>query len=118
MFKEQLRKLVDQIDHARGAVIMGMDGLAVEKVGSEDGLNLEALAAEYVSIIKRAVETNQDLGVGSIHEMTVFTDSVVAILKAVTPEYFLVCALTPDGNFGRARFEMRKSMFALERELS
>jgi len=118
MFKEQLRELVDQIGEARGALIVGLDGLAVEKVSLDDELNLEAFAAEYLSLIKQTMEANRDLGVGGIRELTVFSENLIAILKAVTPEYFLVCALSPEGNFGRARFEMRKSMFALEQELS
>ena len=119
MFKEQLSELVSRIDGARGALIMGIDGIAVEKYNIEgDDLNLEAFAAEYLGLLKRTFETNNDLGVGTVKELTVFAEQLVAIIKLVTSEYYLIFALPPDGNFGRARFEMRKAMLSLERELS
>lgn len=117
MFKEPLKQLVAAIDGAHGVIIMGLDGIPVDKYVADDKLNLEAFAAEYMSLIKRTTETNRELGVGTIQELTVFADRIIAIIKAITPEYFLVFALRPDGNFGRARFEMRKTGLALEREL-
>jgi predicted regulator of Ras-like GTPase activity (Roadblock/LC7/MglB family) len=118
MFRQALKELTARIPGAKGALIMGLDGIAVEKFTSGDGINLEAFSAEYLSLVKKTVETNQELGIGRIQELTVFTDSLIAIIKAVTPEYFLVFALPPQGYFGQARFELRKAVLRLAKELS
>jgi len=117
MFKEHLQQLVAAIDAGRGAIIMGLDGIPIEKHVRDQSLNLEAFAAEYMSLLKRTLDANRELGVGTVQELTVFADNLTAIIKAITPEYFLIFALPADGNFGRARFEMRKAVLALEREL-
>ena len=83
-----------------------------------DGLNLEAFSAEYLSLLKKTFETNRELGLGRVQELTVFTENLIAIIKAVTNEYYMVFALPPHGNFGQARFELRKSVLRLAKELS
>jgi hypothetical protein len=35
----------------------------------------------------------------------------------VTPEYFILLVMKPDGNYGRARFELAKAKLALRDEL-
>ena len=116
MFKEELKNLTARIPSARGAIIMGLDGIAVEKYGASDGVNLEAFSAEYLGLLKKTIETNRELGIGRVQELTVFTESLVAIIKAVTPEYFLICALAGHSNFGQARYELRKSVLRLAKE--
>jgi hypothetical protein len=39
------------------------------------------------------------------------------LLSAVTPEYFLLLVMRPDGNYGRARHELSKAKYALRDEL-
>jgi hypothetical protein len=41
----------------------------------------------------------------------------VTFLSAVTPEYFELLVMRPDGNYGRARFELDKAKHALRDEL-
>jgi predicted regulator of Ras-like GTPase activity (Roadblock/LC7/MglB family) len=118
MFKEELKDLTARTPGARGALIMGLDGIAVDKYMGPDGINLEVFSAEYLSLLKKTLDTNRELGLGKVQELTVFTDNLIAIIKAVTADYFLVFALPPDGNFGRARFELRKSVLRLAKELS
>jgi hypothetical protein len=39
-------------------------------------------------------------------------------LRPITSEYFLLLALNPGGNTGRARFELRKAQLAMEIEFA
>jgi predicted regulator of Ras-like GTPase activity (Roadblock/LC7/MglB family) len=118
MFKEELRDLTQRTPGARGALIMGLDGISVEKFVAGEGINLEVFSAEYLSLVKKTLDTNRELGLGRVKELTVFTEAMIAIIEAVTAEYFIVFALPPDGNFGRARYEIHKSALRLARELS
>ena len=117
MFRDELKKLTERVPGAQGALIMGLDGITVDKFEPGD-LNLDALSAEYLSLVKQTAETNEELGIGRVQEMNFITDRLVAILMSITHEYFLVLALPPNGNFGRARYETRKSTLGLADELS
>lgn len=118
MFREELQHLTERVPGAHGALIMGLDGIAVDKFTTQNGVNLEVLSAEYMSMVKKTAETNADLGIGSVAELSISTPDLLAILMAVTPEYFLIFALKPTGNSGRARYEARKSSLRLAKELS
>ena len=58
MFKEELKALTEQVPGAQGALIMGLDGIAVDRFSRDDTVNLEALAAEYLSLVKKLRETS------------------------------------------------------------
>ena len=118
MFREELKSLTARVPGAKSALIMGMDGISVDQHAVDKSLNLEALSAEYLSMVKKAAETNRELGIGPLVELSLFTESVVAVLLAVTEEYFLVLAVPPNGNYGRARYEVRKSALLLAKELT
>ena len=56
MFKESLQSMVEKTDGSLGALIMGADGLPVEKFFTEAGedANLDVAAAEFTSLIRSA----------------------------------------------------------------
>jgi hypothetical protein len=45
------------------------------------------------------------------------TEKFVTFLSEVTPEYYILLVLKPDGNYGRARFELSKAKYLLRDEL-
>ena len=118
MFREKLKELTERVPGANAALIMGLDGISVDKYAGEGAINLEALSAEYLSMIKNSGETVTDLGAGDVKEFNLVTDELIAIIMSVTPEYFVVLALLPSGSFGRARYELKKASFQLASELS
>ncbi|MBA2732055.1 MAG: hypothetical protein H0U54_04090, partial [Acidobacteria bacterium] len=54
MFKEALEAIIERTDGSIGALIMGTDGIAVEKVMSEEAndANLDVAAAEFTSLVR------------------------------------------------------------------
>ena len=118
MFKEALEGIIERTDGGIGALIMGVDGIAVEKVLTEEArdLNLDVAAAEFTSLIRNAQRTGNDTGLGSLRELAVQLESATVIMRLFTKEYFVVLAMKPDGNFGRGRFELRKAELELARE--
>ena len=49
--------------------------------------------------------------------MSVSTDRLTLMVSAVARDYYLLLVLGPDGNYGRARFELRRARLVLENEL-
>jgi predicted regulator of Ras-like GTPase activity (Roadblock/LC7/MglB family) len=120
MFKEALEAILERTDGSIGALIMGTDGIAVEKVLSAEAqdANMDVAAAEFTSLIRNAQRTGNVTGLGNLRELVVQLDNAVFVMRLFSRDYFVVLALKPDGNFGRGRFELRKAELQLAREFA
>jgi predicted regulator of Ras-like GTPase activity (Roadblock/LC7/MglB family) len=120
MFREALQTIVEKTDGSLGALIMGADGLSVERFFSEAGTetNLDVAAAEFTSLIRTARRSGKDLDLGELHELVVSLGSVTLLMRLFNKDYFVVLALKPDGNLGRGRYELRKAELVLSKEFA
>lgn len=120
MFKESLTRVVEKTEGATGALIMGMDGIAVEKVFLPEGddANMDVAAAEITTLVRGAMRAGGDTGFGGLRELVVAFEQLRLVARLLTNEYFVVLALRPDGNLGRGRFELRKAELELAREFA
>src|SRR6267143_5378269 len=120
MFKETLQSIVEKTDGSLGALIMGADGLSVEKFFSEEGVdaNLDVAAAEFTSLVRNASRSGKDLDLGDLRELVVALGSVTFLMRLFNKDYFAVLALKPDGNLGRGRYELRKAELKLAKEFA
>ena len=120
MFKDVLEKILERTEGSLGALIMGIDGIAVERLLKEAGqeANLDVAAAEFTSLVRNAQKAGKDTGLGGLRELMVSLDSAVVIIRLLGSDYFVVLAISPDGNLGRARFELRKAELELRKEFA
>jgi predicted regulator of Ras-like GTPase activity (Roadblock/LC7/MglB family) len=120
MFKAALQSIVERTDGSLGALIMGADGLAVEKFFTEEGedANLDVAAAEFTSLIRSAGKSGKDLDLGELCELVVSLRKVTLVMRLFNRDYFAVLALKPDGNLGRGRYELRKAELVLAKEFA
>lgn len=120
MFREALENIIERTEGAMGALIMGTDGISVERVLLPEGndANLDVAAAEVTTLVRNAQRAGRDTGLGGVREMVVAFESMSVVARLFTGEYFVLLALSPDGNLGRGRFELRKAELALAREFA
>jgi predicted regulator of Ras-like GTPase activity (Roadblock/LC7/MglB family) len=120
MFKQALTDVVEHTEGATGALIMGMDGIAVEHVFLPEAsdANMDVAAAEVTSLVRAALRSGTNTGLGMLNEMFINFERVRIIARMFSPEYFVVLALGPDGNIGRGRYELRKAELLLAREFA
>ncbi|HJZ82314.1 MAG TPA: hypothetical protein VKD91_18275 [Pyrinomonadaceae bacterium] len=120
MFKETLQTIVEKTDGSLGALIMGVDGLSVERFFTPEGMaaNLDVAAAELTSLIRSASRSGSDLNLGELHELVVAHGKVTFVMRFFSKDYFAVLALAPDGNVGRGRYELRKAELTLAEEFA
>ena len=118
MFKEALETILERTEGSLGALIMGIDGIAVERLLKEAGqeANLDVAAAEFTSLVRSAQKAGKDTGLGNLRELMISLDDAVLIMRLLGQDYFVVLAISPDGNLGRARFELRKAELQLKQE--
>ena len=120
MFKEALPAIVEKTDGSLGALIMGADGLSVEKFFSEEGVaeNLDVAAAEFTSLVRGASRSGRELDLGELRELVVTLGKVTFLMRLFNQDYFVVLAIKPEGNLGRGRYELRKAELLLASEFA
>jgi len=120
MFKETLEAILERTEGSLGALIMGIDGIAVERSLKQEGQesNLDVAAAEFTSLLRNAQRAGKDTGLGNLRELVITLDDAVILMRLLGQEYFVVLAISPQGNLGRGRFELRKAELQMAREFA
>lgn len=119
-FSETLGKIANRIEGAAAAVILGIDGIPIERYVTDSAadVDMEMVATELTTLLRRGMHTATDTQLGELREMMVATEKLTFLLRPITSEYFLMLAVVPGGNVGRARFELRKAQLALLEEFA
>ena len=118
MFKEVLQEALHRTEGCLGVLIMGTDGIPVEKAWKPEATekNLDIAVAEYTALVRNAKRANRDLGLGMLNEVVLSGEGGIFILRFVGEDYFIAMILSPEGNFGRGRYELRRAELLLEKE--
>jgi predicted regulator of Ras-like GTPase activity (Roadblock/LC7/MglB family) len=118
-FLPHLESVVSQVDGALACSVMGFDGIAVETHQKEglDELELQNAWVEYGNVVTQLRNAAELLKTGEVAEVSINTEKVVTLIRMVSPEYFLVLALKPDGNYGKGRYVLRITAPKVKAEL-
>jgi predicted regulator of Ras-like GTPase activity (Roadblock/LC7/MglB family) len=116
VFKRVLEGIRDRVDGTLAVSLIGLDGIAVESIKS-DAVALDVMGAEFGGFVKSVRLSNTDLDTGDVLQFALVTEKYITFLSAITPEYYVLLVLRPDGNYGRARFELEKAKHLLRDEL-
>jgi predicted regulator of Ras-like GTPase activity (Roadblock/LC7/MglB family) len=104
-----LEDLLDAVPGSLGAIFADWDGEAVDHVAMMEAEEIKLIGAHF-GIILRLAETSmkQNLKVGSVDELLVEGDLRSFIIRPVTPEYYVVLAISHDAQIGRARAQLAR----------
>jgi predicted regulator of Ras-like GTPase activity (Roadblock/LC7/MglB family) len=117
-FREHLEQVCRNVDGAVACSLMGVDGIEVDTHVQDGGdLDVKSLLVEYSGVLRSAREAAEAHEAGGVAEMAISTEKLMAVARIVSPEYFMVVALTPDGNIGKARYLLRVTAPKLMAEL-
>jgi predicted regulator of Ras-like GTPase activity (Roadblock/LC7/MglB family) len=116
VFKQVLEGIRDRVEGALAISLIGLDGIAIESIES-DSVPLDIVGAEFGGFVKSVRLSNTDLHTGDVLQFALVTEKYITFLSAITPEYYVLLVMSPDGNYGRARFELAKAKHLLRDEL-
>jgi len=119
-FLDSLTAMTDRIEGCAAVVILGIDGIPIERQVRQlhHSFDIDVIATEFTSLVRRSMRTAEDTGLGSLREMVFVTQELTFLLRPITPDYFLLLALNPGTSVGRARFELRKAQLSMESEFA
>lgn len=122
-FRSILQTIVDDCGGGLGAALMGNDGIPIEQVSAGKGAaampgdDVGAAGVEFGRILDEIRKASDALGGGALTETVVNLAHFSLILRHIDDDTFLVLALSPDGNLGKARYLIRRHLLELREEL-
>jgi predicted regulator of Ras-like GTPase activity (Roadblock/LC7/MglB family) len=115
-FAQALEVVATRVPEMRVVMIIGTDGIPIERLIVQQDPNLETIAAEYTTLLRSSLAAANDTGLGDLHELSIVTESMTTLIVGITRDYFLFAVLSPGALLGRARFALRMAGAHLERE--
>lgn len=122
-FASILQNIVDECGGGIAAALMGTDGIAIAQV-SAAAASPEAMTEdigtagiEFGRILEEIHKVSDSLIAGALNEAIVAFARFSLIFRIIDDDVFLVVAVTANGNFGKARYLMRRHLLALREEM-
>jgi predicted regulator of Ras-like GTPase activity (Roadblock/LC7/MglB family) len=116
VFSEVLKDISSRIEGVIGLVVMGMDGIPIERHITEGQPNFELLATESTTLLRSTRQAAEELAAGPLREIMFATENLIVLAVTITDDYVLLGALSKGSNFGKARFHMKRAAMRLEKE--
>lgn len=116
VFTDVLEDVSSKIDDCIGVVVMGMDGIPIERCILDESSNFDLLATEATTLLRATRQASDELGSGELKELIVMTERMALLATTITEDYVLLAALTNGSNYGKARFHMKKAAMKLQKE--
>lgn len=107
--RDTLKSIVDKIPGAKGAVLMGFDGIVVEQYEGDAGANLETIATEFSFRFIDLVKAAKSLDLGALTDITIKAEHGTLLVRCISDEFFAVVLLDEAGNFGKGRWVLRSA---------
>ena len=116
VFSEVLQEVSSRVEGSIGYVVMGMDGIPIERLIADRRHNFDMIATESTTLLRSTRQASEELGAGPLRELSFATDQFTVLAVAITDEYILLGALSNESNYGKARFYMKRAALRLEKE--
>lgn len=116
-FKEELKILVERIEGAQGAVLVDSSGERVDSYARQGEQDLEWLGARYGIPLRDTIKITKELDEGEIQELILDQNKGLLLIAPLYEGFFVLLIMTPSGNLGQGRFELKKAAFHLDRDL-
>lgn len=117
-FLSHLEAVVKEVDGALACSVMGFDGIAVEThqlSGAPE--DLSSTWVEYANVLSQVKNVAEALKTGEVAELAINSEKLLTLMRLVSPDYFLVLAMKPEGNYGKGRYALRLAAPKVKAEL-
>jgi predicted regulator of Ras-like GTPase activity (Roadblock/LC7/MglB family) len=114
-----LNEAVERVSGAQLAGVIGTDGLGVEMVmaDADPPYDRDNAEIELATLASSATLAAGRLGSGVVHDIIVEADKLTYLASLITPGYYAILGVKPNGNLGRARFAVHQMVSRLQNEL-
>ncbi|HEY8377825.1 MAG TPA: roadblock/LC7 domain-containing protein [Nannocystis sp.] len=107
--RDTLKSIVDKIPGAKGAILMGFDGIAVEQYDVDASVDIERIATEFSFRFLELVKAAKALDLGPLTDITVKAEHGTLLVRCLSDDFFTVVFLGDSANFGKGRWVLRSA---------
>jgi predicted regulator of Ras-like GTPase activity (Roadblock/LC7/MglB family) len=124
-FEKILREVLNECGGGLGIALMGSDGIPIVQLSAELGPGLPnplgddigTAAVEFARILCEIQKAADALNAGAMMETVINLARFQLLFRQVDDDVFLVLALSPTGNAGKARYLIRRHLLQLRSDL-
>jgi predicted regulator of Ras-like GTPase activity (Roadblock/LC7/MglB family) len=119
--EEILRKIVEETPGAKGAILMGFDGISVAqwvKPQYAEELDIESMAMEFSFRFLELRDAANSLEMGAISDITLKAEFGTVLVRVLSKEYFVTVLLETAAHMGKGRWLLRSQVKALNVDLT
>lgn len=116
-FAEILKRVVDRVPGAVGAVFADGEGEAVDHFADVPPLDIRLIGAHWGVVLLQASQSFQRLGAGDVDELWVEGEHALVIIRRVTEQYYVVLTARRGVHLATARRELERGVRSLRGEM-
>ncbi|MFY9227105.1 MAG: hypothetical protein WAQ98_30830 [Blastocatellia bacterium] len=117
-FDKLLEHLVESVYGAKGAVFLDSDGEVVQIYTPPKGLKeLDLIGAYHGITLTTCRKFSDEVEMGLIEVMICQYKDATCIIKTLNEGYFVLLALSPQGNIGQAIYSLKDVAKSLNEEM-
>lgn len=117
-FDKLLEQLVDSVYGARGAVFLDHDGEVVQHyLAHKSVAELDLIGAYQGITLTTCRKFSDEVDMGTIEFMICQYKEATCLIKTLNEGYFVLLALSPQGNIGQAMHTLREMAKELNSEM-
>ena len=118
MFRDSLRRLVEQTEGGIAGLLMGFDGITVESYSQDSKkFDIQTVGMEFSYILTQVRKAADILEAGSVEEISIRTDRLVILIRMLSKDYFLALAVQPTGSAAKGRYLLRITAPKIQAEI-
>ncbi|MCD6499270.1 MAG: hypothetical protein J7M25_13340 [Deltaproteobacteria bacterium] len=120
MFREHLQEMVEKVEGSKAALLMGFDGISIDaytRPDLDEPFDIQTVGMELSIVMTQMSKAAELLEEGQVQEVAIRADRLTLVFRILSQEYFVLLALAPNGNFGKARFVLRMQVPKILKQL-
>jgi len=116
-FLEILKDMVDNVKGGVAGTVMAKDGIAIQNyVKDKAAYDMDSVGVEYSRILEETKNASSMLKLGEVDELSVTAEGSTVIMRLINKDYFIAIVLGPEGNFGKARYYLKRAAAGVRKE--
>ena len=115
--EEILKEMVQAVEGGLGAMIMGLDGLAVAQHLAGEIPDFEGISIECCGFVKKLIQLANSMAQSIFNQFAFITSKYQILCYMVSSDYFVIFVITREGNFGKGRYLTKLAARKIKKEI-
>jgi len=116
-FREVIGQLRSCVSGTKAIVLLGPDGVILEHLTVDPAFDMETFTSEYATLLRIVHRTSEDTGAGNLTEHIAVSENTITISRCFASEFYLILVSGFQDQIGRARYELKRAAWYLERTM-